>query len=127
MNIKHIKKLKELKVYPKGYSTQNGIFEDKEVMEQCMPYNFFPIPTIQELSDFIISYSPLKIEGNFSEMGFNYFTVKVNVGTEDTVEEKFTSPFLDDALSEALIALKENANVREKAVKEFDKLDQSKG
>ena len=119
MNIKNIKALNEAKVYPENMLMgMNCFVEDIPPPDnaKCMPYFIYPIPTIDQLIVLIIHYSSIKIFTEMTEMGFIMNKVSVNITSQDTIEKEFFSPFLDDALAEALLELKKNSDEKQKAL-----------
>ena len=122
MNIKYLKALKEAGVYPEGMMRgMPYLFEDivddphtpQDEAGRCMPYNAYPMPSVPQLCELISDYSRMVLAAEISDMGTMAYEVKVWIGIQDAVETKFWSSFLDDALSETLIALKKNADEKE--------------
>ena len=111
MNIKNIKILKDNKIYPRWFLEKGcvqSIVEDMEVKEQCMPYRSYPIPSPEDLmcliTDYTIDGETVNVSCKLSPIGNMFYSVKAIVGgVQDCQEVKTNSPFLDDALAEALI------------------------
>ncbi len=116
MNIKNIKALKEKNVYPEYFHASNYIVEDlpKDQRGRCMPYNSYPIPSVEDLCVMLTDYAgedavAVKIDASMTMMGFMMYNVTVKrKGNDGMYDSEFDSPFLDDALAEALLTLKKD-------------------
>lgn len=134
MNIKNIKALKDNEVYPKWFLEQkhdNYIVEDMEVKDRCMPYNFYPIPKVEDLACMLTAYvsegKTVNITAEFSPLGTMFYGVKVLVfGAQDSYSVETSSPFLDDALAEALIQAKKYSDDKKEMMKEMNKMPDEK-
>src|SRR3990167_9109793 len=128
MNIKYLKALKEANVYSAEMTWgMNTVFEDivddpntpQDEAGRCMPYNAYPMPSTSDLFALISNYSKIVVEAEMTELGAMGYTVRVWIGIQDAVETKFWSPFLEDALAEALLELKKNSDEKEQFRKEL--------
>lgn len=110
MNIKNLKALKEAEVYPDDMLRgMEYLVEDlpEGERDKCMPYNSYPIPRVEDLIVMLTEYQKedeiaVKIDAQMTMMGFMMYNVVVN--PQDSQE--FDSPFLDDALAEAVLWFK---------------------
>ena len=127
MNIKNIKALGEKEVYPKWFLERHTggtphIIEDlpEGQRDRCMPYKSFPIPSIEQLCVMITDYSMIDIHAEWTDLGWVGYIVKIKYTEQDTVEKEFFSPFLDDALAEALMFLKEKSDEKKEGLENQD-------
>ena len=106
----------------------DNVLEDMEVKEQCMPYHSYPIPRVPDLCVLISNYSKIKIDAEMTDMGFMGYGVTVFISApQDSYDKTFTSPFLDDALAEALLELKKGSDDKGKMFEELKKTGMEKG
>lgn len=127
MQLHSLKALEKAKVYPDHMRW--GMLTIQELMPEdkrgrCMPYYSYPVPTVEQLCSIISNYSRIEISAEMSDMGSMVYNVKVWIGDGASSEKDFFSPFLDDALAEALLACKD-FDVRKQ--KEIEALKQPKG
>ncbi len=130
MNLKNIKILKEKDVLPKWYLDKghsNFIVENMPLEDsgRCMPYFSYPIPNVEDLCVMLTDYAgddeiAVKIDATLTTLGHMMYSVVIKITAQDTIEKEFDSPFLDDALVEALIALKENKDEKEQMYKDME-------